>query len=1129
MVRQTASTIILEILGGLILLVLVAAGLLVLRLASGPIDLGFMRDDVENALSASRDGRRVSIDSIQLEWSSQRRRVNIAARSIQLLDGKARISAQAQRADLVLSGSSLALGKVDVLRIDLQDGWINVDQIGPSQWSIAGDPLAPFEVVALPVTLEGWMAYADRLLPDLLITLRQQEDRLSLEQVSFQRVEIRLRDLDQRELFKITDATGDLTREPDGVRFGLDGKGVGAGLPGELGLDMQSSEQGQRMTAAFSIAEWPLGELAARVGLAESGFSGLAARVAIGTDFNAARGVERLTVDLQTGAGTLAIGPGGLRVGELVAAAEYSKSDDVLSLRVSNEGAGPFQGTATVRLSDVLSEEAFRDFEITSPSITLGLMPFLEAPVTISSITAKGAIDLKAVAVENLALSFATGDTPFDVRGDLRLTPGRQAGEPPVLAALAINVPGNLAKETVLALWPVKLGDGARRFGIERVEAATISNAKARVEIKRDSFAQGHLKDEHLEVTFAATGARVRFLDDLPAVENASGTGRLTGNTFKMIARSGSYGGWTIDEGLVDFPAFVPRGEKFRIFAKGRGPAANVIRTLSESRLALDLDAARFSGQSELTFEMFRPAADDVPYEQVSFTAKGTVRDGGMKATAFGVDFTDGVINVDVDQSRLVLTGDGKFGPAPASFSLRQDIGEDAANRPADLTASAIMSPDMLNRFGLLGRSYVTGEAPMQITGKLKGADMLSADLALDLTDARIDVSEIGWLKPKGAAATGNVRYAMNGDQSVSRIKLASANARLDGDITLGTDSRLVAATIREAFLKNSADVSGSAVRAGGESLRIQLKGRYLDISGLMPGLGAVGAGAAENQSSFSLEADVDRLTLRAGLDMRKAVVSMTSTTAGLQAFSARGITADGAALQATIDASGANPARIKVTSGNAGFLAAAFLGADFISGGELALDGTLERGNTPAQLQIQITNARFSNAPFLTQILSLASLRGLADTLSGEGVLFSRIDIPLKSIKGRFIVEGAKAQGPALGLTANGFIDGRTGSLEVDGVLVPSFGVNSALGGIPILGDLVVGRDGEGVFSLTYSVRGTLEKASVAVNPLSALAPGVIRRIFENPSDTKVPEAKPRPLDAPLPAELPAIKDETF
>ncbi|MFH1518056.1 MAG: AsmA-like C-terminal domain-containing protein [Pseudomonadota bacterium] len=249
----------------------------------------------------------------------------------------------------------------------------------------------------------------------------------------------------------------------------------------------------------------------------------------------------------------------------------------------------------------------------------------------------------------------------------------------------------------------------------------------------------------------------------------------------------------------------------------------------------------------------------------------------------------------------------------------------------------------------------------------------------------------------------------------------------------------------------------------------------------------------------------------------------------GLSIFTATGKADDGSPFSATYDATVPDGATVNITSGNAGFMAQAWIGADFLEGGNLELTGKFTKDGSPAEFDIALTDVRMRNAPFLTQILSLASLRGLADTLGGEGVLFSRIDVPLKLANGRYVVTGAKAQGPALGLTTSGFIQGDDGTIEFNGVLVPSFGMNSALGGIPIIGDLVVGRDGEGVFSLTYAVSGTLEKANVSVNPLSALAPGVIRRIFENPSDTKIPEAKPRLPDEPIPSELPPIPEESF
>jgi hypothetical protein len=94
---------------------------------------------------------------------------------------------------------------------------------------------------------------------------------------------------------------------------------------------------------------------------------------------------------------------------------------------------------------------------------------------------------------------------------------------------------------------------------------------------------------------------------------------------------------------------------------------------------------------------------------------------------------------------------------------------------------------------------------------------------------------------------------------------------------------------------------------------------------------------------------------------------------------------------------------------------------------------------------------------------------------------------------------------------------------LSLDGVLVPSFGVNSVLGGLPIIGDLFVSRRGEGVFAPTYSVRGTFERARVSVNPIAALTPGVLRRIFENPTEAPPSDQAAPPPQPPVAQARPA------
>ena len=193
MVRQTASTVILEILGGLILLIMVVAGLLAFRLASGPLPLGIFKDDIERALAQARSGHNVSIGEVYLEWSQADRRVLVNARDVKLYDEKNELSAEAAHAELVLSGSSLVLGKVEVLAMDLDEGWINVDQVTDTKWKIAGDPLPEIPTGQLPTTPAEWLARANEVLPQLLVALQQTEPTVDLQRASFDNFEVRVR------------------------------------------------------------------------------------------------------------------------------------------------------------------------------------------------------------------------------------------------------------------------------------------------------------------------------------------------------------------------------------------------------------------------------------------------------------------------------------------------------------------------------------------------------------------------------------------------------------------------------------------------------------------------------------------------------------------------------------------------------------------------------------------------------------------------------------------------------------------------------------------------------------------------------------------------------------------------
>lgn len=1128
MVRQTASTIFFEVIGTLILLVLVAAGLLAWRLSSGPLELSMFHDDIEKALTEARNGRGVEIDHVYLEWSPENRRVQVTADGLKLLDDDDLPAAAAGKAIIVMSAGSVIMREPEIISLSLEGGWIAVDRLSASEWRIAGETLPPIPAAKLPETPEAWLAWLDDLLPQMLSALKGSADQQSFEDVAFRDMQIIVLDAQRGEIMRLDGADARLSRLEGGLSLTVSGAGFGQGLPEGMGIDLTARDDFASLDAKFAIVGWPVAKLAQRLGVKDDGLQGLPSDIQITALATAADGLQSLNLEGSIGGGILPFGKQGVALEDMVLNANYNAADDRLQFEATTTGAGVVSGTFSGELSEALKGKGMQAFKWQSDAMRLDLTPRFEKAFDLNKVSMQGDLDLEQSRLKAESLTFSSGGVGFKFNGDIALLKDRQEGEPAFTGHLQAETSSDASKEDVLRFWPVALGEGARTYVLEKLEAGIVSNVKASLDMKRDTLAEGFVNDEALLVTFDVREAQVKFLPDLPAVENATGKGRLSGNAFRIDVSQATFGEWTINEGLVDFPALNPKGGDFRVFAQGAGPANDIMQTLANSRLKLNFDVSRISGDAEASYEMFRPSLKVIEPDQLRYSAHGTVRNAGLKDVMNDFSLEKATARVDLDMSGVTVTGFGDLGPAPVQFTWRDSFKD--GDKPADLSASAVVTPDLLNRFGVLGRSYLSGSIPLEMQGKLSGEGLETADFSLDLDDSRIDISEIGWVKPAGEPGKASVQYQRGeGETYTATLLFDSEDANFDGDIVLGKSNKMHSAELRRAYLKDVADVSGTIRRGADDVISLSLTGPYIDLSGALPDIGSASTSAVEKGTPMTVDAEVERLRLRRGLDMKDARMAVISASDGIKTFRASGKADDGSALEASYDASGPAAPSFRITSDNAGFLTAAFLGTDVLEGGKLVLDGQLEPDRSATKLQISITDARLYNAPFLTQILSLASLQGLADTLGGDGVKFSRLDVPITISSGRYIIDGARASGPALGMTGKGFIAAKTGKIEFDGVLVPSFGLNSALGKVPIIGDLVVGRDGEGVFSLTYGVHGTLAKANVSVNPLSALAPGVIRRVFENPSDTSIPEAQPRPADKPIPSELEPLETEEF
>ena len=192
----------------------------------------------------------------------------------------------------------------------------------------------------------------------------------------------------------------------------------------------------------------------------------------------------------------------------------------------------------------------------------------------------------------------------------------------------------------------------------------------------------------------------------------------------------------------------------------------------------------------------------------------------------------------------------------------------------------------------------------------------------------------------------------------------------------------------------------------------------------------------------------------------------------------------------------------------------------DTIHGGRVAIVGTSTGPvpNAPLDARIEARDYVLIDAPALVRLLTVASLTGINDAMKGEGIRFSRLIGAFTLTDGIMETELIRAFGSALGLTARGKIDFDESLVDFEGIAVPAYSVNQVLNLIPLLGPILTGGEGEGLFAVTYRMTGELDEPNVDVNVLSALAPGFLRALFSGSGSrgggADTPRALPERID---------------
>ena len=172
------------------------------------------------------------------------------------------------------------------------------------------------------------------------------------------------------------------------------------------------------------------------------------------------------------------------------------------------------------------------------------------------------------------------------------------------------------------------------------------------------------------------------------------------------------------------------------------------------------------------------------------------------------------------------------------------------------------------------------------------------------------------------------------------------------------------------------------------------------------------------------------------------------------------------------------------------------------LSGGKLLFTSVIDNSKYSSKLKIE--NFKVVNAPGLVKLLSLADLSGLADLAEGDGLTFDLLEVEMEKSDNYLELKEILALGPSMSVIMEGY-QNKSGLTSLRGTLVPAKTLNKIISKIPIIGNIVIPKEiGEGLFGISFKMKGPKGDIKTIINPIKTLTPRFIQKIVEKNKETK-------------------------
>lgn len=686
------------------------------------------------------------------------------------------------------------------------------------------------------------------------------------------------------------------------------------------------------------------------------------------------------------------------------------------------------------------------------------------------------------------------GTGALDYSGEPRLTLGF-AGTPMSASALK-------------RMWPTLIVPELREWVIDRIERGTLQRIEIGVNSPTKNLPRKGppIPDDGLSVNIVASGVAVRPVDGMPVVRDADLRARVTGRTATVnigqgIADTPSGRKVTISDFVFEVPDMAPKPSPSRTRFRVDGPVPAAAEMLANDRLsdlsATVVDPNTSKGTFSATIQLGMPVKGELTKADTTYSVAADLNGFAADKLVMNQKLEANNLKISANNQGYQVRGDVKINGQAALLDYRKP-----AEGDADVRLQATLDDASRARLGFDLSPAVSGSLPIKLSGKIAGGAEQTTRLGVeaDLTQVRLDNILPGWVKLPGKSGKASFKVVPTAQSTrFEDIVIEGGGASIKGSLEVDANGDLLNANFPTYAPSDGDKASLKVERSQDGVVRGTMRGDVFDGRGFLKS--AISGHSKDDKSKLkNVDFDIDvKIGAVAGFNgeaMRSLDAKMSRRNGAVKALTLSGKIGRDTPVAADLRGGRAQGNRevIYLQTNDAGALLRFTDTYTKAVGGQMvvAMEPPTSEPNTVREGLINVRDFTVKGEAQLERVAAGAP------NGTGNGVSFSALRAEFTRQNGALTIRDGVVKGPMIGATIEGSIDYPGNQVCMSGTFVPMYGVNNIFGQIPLFGIFLGGGNNEGLIGVTYEVVGTPAAPVMRVNPISAMAPGLFRKIFE-------------------------------